>query len=229
MSNKPLIIFGTAEMASLAKFYFSHDTSHKVAAFTVDDNFVKENHFEGLPVIPFSEVKEKFPAAQYNMHVALSYMKLNALRAEKYNQAKAAGYTLANYVCTKSTTWPDLSLGDNCFILEDQTIQPGVKIGNNVMLWSGNHIGHGTHIADHTYIASHCVISGHCKIGQRCFIGVNATLKDFITVGDDVFITMDASITKNLADGAVALGAGGTILDTDDRRAQVIKKSYFKL
>lgn len=227
--KKSLIIFGTAEIASLAKFYFTHDSDYEVVAFTVDDDYVGADNFEGLPVIPFSEVTQKYTPDTHDMHVALSYMKLNQLREEKYHQAKEAGYKLANYVSSKATTWSDLKLGDNCFILEDQTIQPTVEIGNNVMLWSGNHIGHGTRIAGHSYLASQIVVSGHCNIGQRCFIGVNATLRDFLTIGDDVFIAMDASVTKDVANGGVVLGAASTILASNDRKAQAIKKSYFKL
>jgi len=227
--KKPLIIFGTSEIASLAKFYFTHDSDYEVVAFTADDEYIESDKYEGLPVIPFSEVVEAYPPETFEMHVALSYTKLNQLREAKYKQAKAAGYKLATYVSSKATTWLDLSVGDNCFILEDQTIQPTVKIGNNVMLWSGNHIGHGTHIGDHTYFASHIVVSGHCKIGQRCFFGVNATLKDFLTIGDDVFVAMDASLTKDLPNGSIALGTKSTFLDPEDRLAQKIKKSYFKL
>ncbi|MGH1403793.1 MAG: acetyltransferase [Alphaproteobacteria bacterium] len=227
--TKPLIIFGTAEIASLAKFYFTHDSDYEVAAFTVDDEYVEADSFEGLPVIPFSEARQKYAPDEYDMHVALSYMKLNQLREAKYNQVKEAGYTLANYISSKASVWPDLKTGDNCFILEDQTIQPTVVIGNNVMLWSGNHIGHGSVIGDHTYFASHVVVSGHCQIGKRCFFGVNATLRDFLKIGDDVFVAMDASVTKDLKDGSVVLGSSVTILEADDRKARAIKKSYFKL
>lgn len=225
----PLVIFGSAEMAELAKYYFSHDSDYRVVAFTVDDDFVVGEQFQGLPLVPFSEVATRFPPATNSMHVALSYGRLNQLRQEKYEQAKAAGYVLASYLCSKSVTWPDLSIGDNCFILENQTIQPTVRIGNNVMIWSGNHVGHGSVIDDHAYIASHVVISGHCKIGRRCFVGVNATLKDFISIGDDCFIGMAASVTSDVADGSVVVGAGSEVFASDDRRSKVMKKKYFKL
>ena len=52
--------------------------------------------------------------------------------------------------------------GDNCFILEDNTVQPFVTIGNNVTLWSGNHIGHDSVIEDDCFISSHVVVSGTC-------------------------------------------------------------------
>jgi len=224
---KSLIIFGNAEIAELAYFYFTNDSDYKIVAFTVDDEFVDNNTFLNLPLIPYSEIANKFPPDKNDMHVALSYSKLNQLRQEKYQQAKVSGYYLASYICSKSVTWDDLVIGENCFILENQTIQPTVKIGNNVMLWSGNHIGHGTVIRDHTYIASHVVISGNCDIGRRCFLGINSTIKDFTKVGDDCFITMDASIVSDLKSGAVALGAKGTIFEIDDKRAQMIKRKYF--
>jgi sugar O-acyltransferase (sialic acid O-acetyltransferase NeuD family) len=227
--KKKLVIFGTSEIASLAKYYFDHDSDYEVVAFTVDDSYCESDTFENLPLIPWSQVQKSFPPLNFHMHVALSYMKLNQLRQEKYEQSKAAGYELASYVCSKSVTWPDLTIGDNCFILENQTIQPTCKIGNNVMLWSGNHIGHGTEIGDHTYLASHVVISGHCKIGKRCFIGVNATLKDFLTIGDDVFVAMDASVTKDLARDSVVLAGKCKIFEPDDRVGQKIKNTYFKL
>lgn len=227
--EKPLIIFGSAELAELAKFYFENDSDYRVAAFTVDDGFAVGDSFQGLPLVPFSEVLKRYPPTDFEMHVALSYTRLNRLRQEKYVQAKAAGYKLASYVCSKSVTWPDLSVGDNCFILENQTIQPGVRIGSNVMIWSGNHIGHGTQVGDHSYIASHVVISGHCKIGQRNFFGVNATLRDFCTIGDDCFIAMGASVARDMPDGAVALDTMAEIYEADDRRAKALKRMYFKL
>lgn len=226
--RRQLVIFGSAEIAELAMYYFSHDSDYRVVAFTIDDAFVDCDHFLGLPLVPFSKVAKQFPPGENDMHVALSYSKLNRLRHEKYDQARTAGYTLASYVCTKSATWPDLTIGDNCFILENQTIQPTVRIGNNVMIWSGNHLGHGSVIGDHTYIASHVVISGHCNIGKRCFFGVNATVRDFCTIGDDCFIAMDASITRDLSDGAVAIGTPAEMFDSDNRRAQALKKKYFK-
>ena len=224
---KSLIIFGNAEIAELAYFYFTNDSDYEVVAFTVDDKFIETDTFLDLPLIPFSEIAKKLPPDENNMHVALSYSKLNQLRQEKYLQAKNSGYKLVSYICSKSVVWGDLVIGDNCFILENQTIQPTVEIGNNVMLWSGNHIGHGTVIRDHTYVASHVVISGNCDIGERCFLGVNSTIKDFTKVGDDCFITMDASIVRDLENGSVALGALGTIFKSDDKRAQTIKRNYF--
>lgn len=229
LKKHKLIIFGTGEIGELAKFYFDHDSEYEVAGFTADDEFCQADVFQNLPLIPFSKIKDRFPPEQFAMHVALSYKKLNQIRAEKYFAAKALGYTLASYVCSKSVTWPDLTIGDNCFILENQTIQPTVKIGNNVMIWSGNHIGHASVIGDHTYISSHVCISGHTQIGEYNFWGVNATSRDFVKVGNQVFVAMGALVTRDIEDGSVVVGAQGEIYPADSKIARHLKQKYFHL
>ncbi len=226
---KKLIIFGSSEIAELAKFYFESENKSEVVAFTIDDEFISEDSFKGLPIVPYSEITKSFPAEDYNMHVALSYKKLNKLREKKYKQAKNSGYFLESFISKNAYISKKSRIGDNCFILENQTIQPFVNIGNNVMIWSGNHIGHGSSIDDHTYLASHVVISGNCKIGRRCFFGVNSTLKDYLSIGNDCFISMDASVVKDLKDGDMVLPAQSNYFDKDSDLAIRIKKNYFDL
>lgn len=222
-----IIIFGSAEIAELANFYFSNDSAFEVIAFTVDDKYINDGFFCKKPVIPFSELKKKYSPNDYSMHVALSYNKLNLLREEKYFQVKKHGYKLVNYISSKATYWPELIIGDNCFILENQNLQPNITLGNNIMMWSGNHVGHGSSISDHAYISSHVVIAGNCSIGQRCFLGINSTVKDFVKIEDDSFIGMGANVTQDLSEGSVVLNSSSTILDRDDRKAKFIKKKYF--
>lgn len=182
--KKPLVIFGSGDIAQLAHYYFSTDSSYETVAFTVDAAYITATEFCGLPVVPFEEAINRYSPEAYELFVALSYSKLNQVRKEKYFAAKALGYRLASYVSSHATVLNDGRIGDNCFIFEDNTIQPFVTIGNNVTLWSGNHIGHHSTIHDHCFIASHVVVSGGVVIGEACFIGVNATLRDHIKVGE---------------------------------------------
>lgn len=224
---KKLVIFGTGEIASLAHYYFTHDSDYDVVGFTADDQYVNDSQFEGKPLVNFSQVVGAFSPNDVYMHVALSYKKLNQIREQKFVESKQRGYRLASYICSKSIYWPDLIMGENCFILENQTIQPNVHIGDNVMIWSSNHIGHGVRIGSHSYISSHVCLSGHTVVGQRCFFGVNAATKDFVTVADDVFIGMGACVTQDIKSEQVVLTSKGEVLSADDRSAKFIKKKYF--
>jgi sugar O-acyltransferase (sialic acid O-acetyltransferase NeuD family) len=200
-----LVIFGAGDIARLAHYYFTRDSEHQVAAFTVDQEYLKEESFLELPMVAFEGVAKLYPPQDYKMFVALSYAKMNRLRAEKYYQAKDLGYDLVSYVSSRCSLLTDYPVGDNCFILEDNTIQPFVKIGNNVTLWSGNHIGHDSIIEDHCFLASHIVVSGHVHIHSYCFIGVNATLRNSITIARETLIGAGAVIMKDTVERGVYL------------------------
>jgi sugar O-acyltransferase (sialic acid O-acetyltransferase NeuD family) len=203
---KELIIFGTADIAQLAYYYFANDSDYKVAAFTVDAEYIKVTEFCGLPVVPFEEVVSHYPPERYELFVALSYSKLNRTRKEKYIAAKSLGYRLASYISSHATVLNNSNIGENCFILEDNTIQPFVTIGNNVTLWSGNHIGHHSTIHNHCFLASHIVVSGGVEIGEACFIGVNATLRDHIKIGEKCVIGAGTLILANADPEGVYIG-----------------------
>lgn len=203
---KPLVIFGIGDIGELAYHYFRTDSGRRVDAFSVDGAYVKEPSFQGLPVVAFEDLAAAFPPDTHDVFVAVSYTKLNAVRREKYLAAKAAGYGIASYVSSRATVLNEGRIGDNCFILEDNTVQPFVTIGNNVTLWSGNHIGHHSTIRDHCFLASHIVVSGGVEIGESCFIGVNVTLRDHIRVGERCVLGAGALILENAEAEGVYIG-----------------------
>ena len=155
-----IIIFGTEDIAQVAHHYLTHDSEHEIVAFTVHEGHLGHKELMGLPVVPFEEIEVQWPPEVFKMHVAIGYSKLNKIRAAIYAEAKKKRYKLISYVSSRSACWGDTKIGDNCFILEDNTIQPFVSIGSDTCLWSGNHIGHHSTIGDHCFVSSHVVISG---------------------------------------------------------------------
>ncbi|MEH6632620.1 MAG: acetyltransferase [Halopseudomonas aestusnigri] len=195
-----LIIFGNGQVAELVYYMFEHDSDYQPVAFTVDKEYIGKTELFGLPVIPFDEITQQYPPDEHDLFVAVSFTGVNKLRAEKVAACKDKGYKLATYVSSRATTFPDLKVGENCLLLEDNTIQPFVTIGDNVYLWSGNHIGHHSTIEDNCFIASHAVISGSVNIGAFTFIGVNATLRDNINIGKANVIGAGCVILKDTED-----------------------------
>lgn len=216
-----LIIFGTGDIAKLAHYYFSNDSEYEVTGFTVDKEFMTADVFLGLPVVAFEDISDCCPPATYKMFIALSYAKMNRVRAQKYFKSKKMGYELATYVSSRCTFLTDKHVGDNCFILEDNTIQPFVEIGNNVTLWSGNHIGHDSVIEDHCFLASHIVVSGNVHINQYCFIGVNVTLRNSITIASETLIGAGAIIMKDTVEKGVYVPKKTELLNTKSDRIKL--------
>lgn len=203
---KKLIIFGSGEIAQLAHFYFTNQADYQVVAFTVDSQYKDKPSFCGLPIVEFERIKETYPPDTHELFVAVSYSGINRLRMEKYIEAKRRGYKLASFVSPFATVLNQGEIGENCFILEDNTIQPFASIGDNVTLWSGNHIGHHSRIESHSFLASHIVVSGGVVIKERCFIGVNVTLRDHITVGEASVIGAGALVLGDVEPGGVYMG-----------------------
>lgn len=201
MASKKLILVGDSPIAEVAYEYFTHDSDYEVVAFAVEKEYLRETELFGVPVVPFETVAEQHPPSEAEMFVAVGYTQHNRLRARLYEAAKAQGFTLASYVSSRAFVWRNVEIGDNCFIFEDNTIQPFVKIGNNVVLWSGNHIGHHSVIRDHNFISSHVVISGFCDIQESCFLGVNATIANNVTIARDGLLGAGAIVLKDTEPG----------------------------
>lgn len=204
--NKKLILFGDSAFAEIAYEYFKYDSEYEPVAFAVSKAFLKADEKFGLPVIPFEEIEKTCPPETHEMHVALVYNNLNRNRAKFYQEAKAKGYLLANYVSSKAFVWRNVSMGDNVFVFENNVIQPFVKLGSNLVFWSGNHIGHHSVIKDHCFISSHVVVSGFCEIGESCFFGVNSTIANNVIIGRDCLIGSGAMVVKNIENGTLLKG-----------------------
>jgi sugar O-acyltransferase (sialic acid O-acetyltransferase NeuD family) len=215
-----VVVFGAGDIARLAHFYFTTDSEHEVVAFVVDSEYLLSDSFNDRPLVSSDQVVRLYPPSAYKMFVALSYQKMNQVRAARYALARQLGYELVSYVSSRCSFLTQHPAGDNCFILEDNTVQPFVRIGNDVTLWSGNHIGHDSVIGDHCFISSHVVVSGHVQIGQSCFIGVNATLRNAISIAEFTLIgagavVMNDTLARSVHVGTRAEPLSKTSIDVD--------------
>lgn len=199
MSQK-LIIVGAGEFAMIAYEYFTHDSDFQVFGFSIEQEFIKEQTLYDLPIVPLESLENIYPANDYQVFVAIPASQLNRLRTRLFDAVKSKGYRCATYISSRSFVWRNAEIGENCFIFENNTVQPFVSIGNNVILWSGNHIGHRSKISDNCFLSSHVVVSGYCNIGESCFLGVNSTLNDGITIPRDCIVASGALVNKDPAE-----------------------------
>lgn len=193
---KNIIIFGSNQTAQLANYYLSNSDEFNVIAFTVHKKYRNNDMIFDKPLVNFEDIESIFPPDKYYLFCPMTGKDLNRIREQVYLEGKSKGYQFISYISNKATVLTE-DIGENCFILEDNTIQPFVKIGNNCVLWSGNHIGHHSTIEDNVFITSHCVISGNCIIKKYSWLGVNCTLRNNITIEEGCVIAMSSSVTKN--------------------------------
>jgi sugar O-acyltransferase (sialic acid O-acetyltransferase NeuD family) len=198
-----IVLFGNGQVADHAYVLFTYDSPYEVVAFTVDRAYLREESAHGLPIVPFEEISAHYPPDQYKMHISISYRRVNQLRAEKYEQARAKGYQLVSAISPRATTWPDLVMGDNGRIGANTLVDTCVTLGNNVTIAGGCIIGHHTVIGDHCFLAAGVVVSGSVTIEPYCFIGANATIRDRVTIARASVVGAGACILEDTAERGV--------------------------
>jgi len=217
-----LVIVGDSAYAEVAAEYFACDSSYEVVAFSVERGYLKKPTLAQLPIVEFETLEQHYAPDTHDVFVAVTYTGLNRLRARLAATAKGKGYGLASYVSSRAFVWRNVSFGEHCFVFEDNTVQPFARIGSNVVLWSGNHIGHHSTIGDNCFVSSHVVVSGFAEVGANSFLGVNAAISNNVRIGRDNWIGPGVTILKDTADGELYGG-------TQPQAARVSAPRFFKV
>ena len=199
---KKVVIFGTGELAQRIFFYLK-DSDDQVLAFCANKSKIDKEELLGLPVIAFENIEEKFPPSEFSMFIALAYSEMNKKRTKFFNEAKNKGYELYSFIHPSTKVWAEFEMGENCFILANNVIQPFVKIGNNVLIGSNNLISHNTTIGDSCFITSNVTMGGHITMGKNCFVGLSATINQRIKIGNECIVGVGTIISKDINDKEV--------------------------
>lgn len=194
---KKVIIFGTGGFAQIIYLYLQKDPTFRIVAFTANHWAIKEKTLYDLPIVAFETIEQTYPPNEFQMFIALGYTDMNRKRAKFFKEAKDKGYVLISYIHPSTIVNDGFQIGENCFIFENNIIQPFVKLEDNVILWTGNVISHHTTIMNHCFIVSHVAIAGNTVIEPYCFIGINATIRNGIRIARECIIGAGAVILQN--------------------------------
>ncbi len=203
IDKKPLIVFGTGQQSEIISFYLKKHNI-KIEAYCVDEKFYKKKKFNNIKIITTKDLLKNFKPKNYNLHIALSYKKLNQLRYQKFIFFKNKGYSFESIISNNNLKKNEFEFGENCIIL-DSFIQPNVKIGDNTYIWSGSTLGHHSSIGSNCWISSGVTIGGNCKIKDFSFLGLNSTIGHFVSIGKKCFIGSATNLTKSVNHNSVVI------------------------
>jgi sugar O-acyltransferase (sialic acid O-acetyltransferase NeuD family) len=220
-----VVLFGAGKVADVVFRQLLDAGRHEVVAFTCDAPFVPEaGHWHDRPVVAFESVAQTYPPDRYAMIVALGYHDLNALRRSRYDEAKAKGYHLISHVSPRAGVGDWLEAGDNCIILDNAIIEPGVRLGNNVVVWSGALVGHHSTIEDHAWIAGHATFGGSARLGASSFVGLGAIVGHEVEIGANSFLGAGVLVTKCADPKSVFVGKNTDLFRLDSEKFLKISK-----
>ena len=216
MKTGSVVIFGCGNFASLVWYCLTHDSDLRVEGFTVDRPYIGSGTHEGLPVVPFDELEAHYPPSQIDLLIPMGYSRINGVRRERFEQARARGYRFANYISSRASVWANLKMGENCIVGEHAIIQPYVSLGDNVIVRGGAHVSHHCTLASHCYVSTQGTLGSGVRMEEQAFVGVGAVLRDGLHLGARSYVGAGAVLLEDAAADSVYLGNPARV---DDKNA----------
>jgi sugar O-acyltransferase (sialic acid O-acetyltransferase NeuD family) len=207
-----VVLYGNGSVARATYHALCYESQYEVAGFTVDRASMKDNELLGLPVVPFDEVKAVFPPEGFLMRIAVGYVAVNKLRADRFFQAKEMGYRMFNYISPTAVIGPDVHMGENCTVGVNCVISSSVRIGDNVTISANTFIGHDVVIKDHCFLGNCVGIAGGVTIEPYCYFGINATVRNLVTIARECVIGAGALILQDTKEKEVYMGTPANLI-----------------
>lgn len=197
MKKRKSIIFGMTPFAKMIRYYIEKYSEIEIVAYTVDAFYKDTDTFDNLPVAAFEEVENQYPSDQYSFILAVGYTHMNSIRKQKYQEIKAKGYRLDNFI-HPSVVKENIEIGEGNIILENVTLAYDVKIGNCNIIWNGCQISHESVIGDFNFFSVSSLVAGKTIVKNNCFLGVNSAvrgarvLEDYTLIGAGCYMNYDS-------------------------------------
>ncbi len=197
-----IVIFGAGQFAEVLTVYLEQDTNDKVVGYTVDNLYCSTDTFNGLPLVAWENLESHFPPSQVQLLGPISYRGANRFRKDRFLEGKSRGYAFYTFIHPSAYIYSN-KIGENVIILEGNTLQPFVEIGDNCILWSHNHVGHHTIIKAHNFLCGRVTIGGNVVIEEGVFWAGCTTAKDNINIGAWSFLTPGTIALENIPEDSI--------------------------
>lgn len=113
----------------------------------------------------------------------------------------------------------ELRIGSDCQIREQATANIGTaggggvtRIGNNVMMMTGSHVGHDCTVGNGVIFANNAVLGGHVSVGDFTFLGGQCAVHQFTRIGPQCMISGITGVREDVIPFGNVLGQAGKLV-----------------
>jgi sugar O-acyltransferase (sialic acid O-acetyltransferase NeuD family) len=160
----------------------------------VDDEYVKREE----NTVPISLFNPK----EYVVMIAIADTKVRFDISQKL--PKETKYF--TFIHPTALIMNDVEIGEGSFIGAYSILTSNIKIGNHSILNRGNHIGHDCVIGDYFSAMPGSIVSGNVNIGNKVYLGTNSSIKEKLTIIDNVTIGLNTGIVKSIDKSGTYVG-----------------------
>ena len=165
------------------------------------DDFRDSKSYYGLDVYRFEDIlliKENIECV-----IALGEPKHREIL---YNKLIGNNIPIATLIDPTALVSPSAKIGCGSIISALTIISSDVIISENVLIQPMVNIGHDIEIGKHSVFSSSVFPGGNSHFGNRVYVGMNSTIRENLTIEDDVIISMGSSVHRNVDAGLIVMG-----------------------
>lgn len=93
------------------------------------------------------------------------------------------------------------------FVTINGATQGLTRVGDNVTMLRGSHIGHDAIIGNKANLSCNVLIGGHSVLGEGANLGLGAAVHQFRVIGAFAMVGMNSTVTRNVPPFVVAFGS----------------------
>ena len=172
--------------------------------FMVDDEYYQHTNIMGVPVIRRSE----FDVSEYEVLVAVG----DSSARKKMVNSLPPETQYGRLIHPTATVSEWVELGEGTIITAGCVVTCNIKLGAHTHLNLNTTIGHDCEIGDYFTTAPSVNISGSCSFGKCVYFGTSSSVRQGISICDNVTIGMGGVVVKDIVDEGVYIGSPVTKL-----------------
>jgi sugar O-acyltransferase (sialic acid O-acetyltransferase NeuD family) len=160
----------------------------------------------GIPVLGDDDLAKDFPPDRFLLVNGIGSVGKVNRRQSLFEKFKAQGYCFAKVIHPSAVIAADVELGEGAQVMAGTVIQPGSRIGCNVIINSKTSIDHDCVIGNHVHVAPGVTLSGGVTIGKGTHISTGAVVIQGIAIGENALVAAGAVVVRDVKDGETVMG-----------------------
>jgi UDP-N-acetylbacillosamine N-acetyltransferase len=206
-----LVIWGTSGHALVVADIIRLRGDYELIGF-LDDVYPDRHHtqFCEAPVLGGQEQLDNLSRMGVR-HLLFGFGDCRA-RLRLAEEVRGKGFSLATAIHPQAIIASDVKIGSGTVVAAGAAINPGSRIGENVVINTCASVDHECSIEDGAHICPGAHLAGGVVVGQAAWVGIGATVIDHVRIGAGALIGAGAVVLSDIPDDVLAYGVPARII-----------------
>jgi UDP-N-acetylbacillosamine N-acetyltransferase len=211
--RKKLVIWGAASRALIVADIIRLRDQYEIAGFLDSINPERaQTEFCGTSILGGEEQLGDLP--QQGVKHLICAIGINRVRLQLAELARAKGFQLASAIHPHALIAPGVPIGAGTVIYAGSVVNPGARLGENVVIATCASVEHECTIEDGAWINAGVHLGGRVIVEQVATVEIGAIVAGQLRVGADSVVGAGSLVLDDIPNGVLAYG----------RPAKVIRK-----